>query len=135
MTKKLKIIYICLFIPFLILLGLSILKIRHFEQYRQKIVLAKEIRKVLVQLFMDLSQGQNEPLLQVPADGGWHIDPEYMIKEGHLFHLIDGRRTLIADDIAALRVRRQEQSPDILEIQIVARNSVSLVSNLRIRIR
>ena len=80
----------------------------------------------------------------LPADGLWHnriaFDQaqqgplEYIIKDGHLLRINDGKTLLIADNISDLRIRRQKTTPDILEVQIEAQNNVSLVSNLKIRI-
>ncbi|MDE2028681.1 MAG: hypothetical protein KGK03_07970 [Candidatus Omnitrophica bacterium] len=134
MSNKLKIIYVCLFIPFVILMVLTFFKIKHFQEYNRKVVLAKDIRKVLESLFLDLSENRNDALLKTPVDGRWHGDPEYIIKEGNLFHINGKTRFLVADHIAALRVRRLKQSPNILEIRIEAKSDVTLVSNLRIRI-
>ncbi|MDE1921696.1 MAG: hypothetical protein KGJ09_10295 [Candidatus Omnitrophica bacterium] len=134
MVKKLKILYACLLIPFLVLLTLGFVKIKHWEEYRQKVVLAKDIRLVLESLLLDLTESRDNALVHVRADGLWHGDPQYSIKDGHLFRIDGRRRSLVADHIISLLVRRQRKNPDILEIRIEARQGVSLASNLRIRI-
>jgi hypothetical protein len=145
MMKKIKIIYICLFIPFFIFVALTVLKIKNKEEFQQKAVLAREIRKVLYHLMVDLRDARVNTFLDAPADGQWHnriafIEAgqgalEYVIKEGHLLRLNDGKSLLIADDIGGLRIRHQKETPDIVEVQIEARKNVSLTSYLKIRIR
>jgi hypothetical protein len=142
--KKIKIIYICLFIPFFILMALAFLKIKHNEEFQQKAVLAREIHKVLGSLMFDLSQARENSIQDVPADGLWHDriaffqirqgPLEYLIKEGHLLRINNGESLLIADNIADLRIRRQKQTPDILEVQIKAQKNVSLFSNFKVRV-
>ena len=139
--NKIKIILVCLLIP---LIFLVYPKIKAMEEFQQKVVLAKETRKVLENLMLDLIEARKSTFLGVPADGVWHsriaFDRsgqgalEYIIKGGHLWRINNGKGTLIADDIADLRIRRQRTAPDIFEIQIKAQNKFSLVSNLRIRI-
>jgi hypothetical protein len=143
--NKLKIIYACLIIPFFILIALTFLKIKHHEEFQQKAVLAHEIRKVLEHLMVDISQAREASFGDVATDGLWHhrisFDQvqqgavEYLIKEGHLLRINQGKTLFIADDIGDLRIRRQKETPDILEIQIEAKKNVSLISNLKIRLR
>ena len=93
----------------------------------------------------DLREAQQSSILDAPADGMWHSRIafiqnqlgalEYIIKEGHLFRVNQGKTLLIADNIASLRMRRQKETPDILEVQIEAQKNVSLISNLKIRMR
>jgi hypothetical protein len=140
--NKIKIILVCLLIPFVISLGLVFLKMKAKGDYQQKTVLAKEIRKALDHLMPDLRQARENTLLGLPADGQWHDRVafvqgqgvlEYMIKGGQLFRIDHGTGLLIADDIDGLRIRRQKAAPGILEVQIKAQNSVSLISNFKIR--
>ena len=94
---------------------------------------------------VDLREARENTILDAPADGAWHSriafdrigqgSLEYIVKEGRLLRLNHGQSLLIADDIATLHIRRQQSTPDILEVQIEAQKNVSLVSNLRIRIR
>jgi len=124
---------------------MGVLQIKARQDYRQKVVLAGEIRKALEHVMLDLRQVRVRAISDVPADGQWynHIVFErpgqglvgYIIKEGRLWRLNRVQTLLIADHISAWRVRRQKMTPDILEIQIEAKNSVSLVSHLKLRIR
>lgn len=142
--NKIKPILLLLLIPFFILLAFACWKIKSKEDFKQKIVLAVETRKVLSHLMPDIYQAREDSFEGVPADGLWHHRfvfihahdgvLEYRIKEGHLFRINKGQEVLIADDIADLRIRRQQETPDILEVQIKAQKEVSLVSNLKIRI-
>jgi hypothetical protein len=143
--NKMRIIFICLFIGIFVLIVYPFLKVKNKEVYRQKIVLAQEIRKSLDHLMPDLYTVSADAIKDVPADGQWYdqITFEdarqgvvvYKLRAGHLWRLIQGHDLLIARDIGALRVRRQKETPDILEVQIEAKNNVTLVSNVRIRIR
>jgi len=63
---------------------------------------------------VDLYRARKNSSLGAPADGLWHDRAAFG------YHL---------------RVRRQNLTPDILEIQIEAQNNVSQISNLKIRIR
>ena len=143
--KKLKIVFVCMLIPFFVVTGIILLKIKNKDEFRQKTALAYEIRKVLGYLMFDLSEAQENSFIDLPPDGQWHKriavngaqqgDLEYLIKDGHLFRVSKGVRSLIADNIGDLRIRRQKDTPDIVEVQIEARMNVSLISNLRIRTR
>jgi len=143
--NRIKIICLCLFIGFLTLMAFSFLKFKHHEAYRQRIALAREIRKALDHLMPDLYAARENTIQGVQADGQWYnrITFEYAgqgmvsyaLKEGHLWRLNNGRAELIADHIGDLRIRRQKETPDMLEVQLEARNNVVLVSNLRIRVR
>jgi hypothetical protein len=141
--KKIKIIYVCLFIPFFVLMALTILKIRHKEEFQQKVILAREMQKALGHLMVDLSLARENSIQDVPTDSLWHDriaffqirqgPMEYLINDGHLLRVNNGKELLISDDIAVLLIRRQKQTPGILEVQIKARKNVSLLSNFRIR--
>jgi hypothetical protein len=142
--NKFKIIYVSLFILFFVLIVSVFFKIKKQEEFRQKIVLAHEIRKVLDHLMSDMYQARQGSFEGLPADGLWHkriafIETgqgalEYLIKEGHLLRISKGSVLVIADDIADICLRRHVNSPDILEVRIKAQKNVSLTSNLRIRI-
>ena len=143
--NKTKIIIVCLFIPFFILGFVLFSKVKSREEFRQKAVLAQEIRKVLDHLMFDLREARENTILDAPADGQWHhriaFDGakqgalEYIIKDGHLLRINKGETMLIADNIGDMRIRRQKETPDILEVQIEAKKNVSLISNLKIRVR
>ena len=143
--NKIKITFICLLIPFLVFIVFVLSKIKAKEDYRQKAALAREIRKVMLPLMFDLRDARENTILDVPADGLWHdriaFDNttqgalEYLINEGHLWRINNKKPALLADNIGALHIRRQKQTPDILEVQIEAKNSITLTSNLKIRIR
>jgi len=143
--NKIKIIIVCLLVPVLVLMAAAFMKFRSKEQFQQKTLLAQEIRKVLDRLMFDLREARENTIQDVPADGEWHhrfaFDRsgqgalEYTINEGHLYRMNQGEKLLIADHIADLRMRRQKSSPDVLEVQIEAQNDVTLISNLKIRIR
>jgi hypothetical protein len=134
---------VCLLIAFFALFAFTVFKIKSIEEFQQKVVLAHELHKVLEHLTYDLIEARKNTVLDVPVDGIWHDHiafiharqgaMEYLIKEGGLFRVNNGKRSLIADDIADLRIRRQKETPDILEIQVKAQKNVSLTYNLRIR--
>ncbi len=65
-----------------------------------------------------------------PSRGFW----TYLVKEGRMLRISGQKAVLIAEHIDVLRIRRQKETPDILEVQIEAQKNVSLISNLRIRI-
>jgi len=142
--SKIKICYLCLALLFFVLIIFSMMKIKNKEEFQQKTVLAQEIRKVLGVLMIDLREAHENTIQDLPADGLWHnriafggsgqVSLEYFIKERHLFRINNGNRILIADNIGGLRIRRQKESPDILEVQIKAQNNATLISNLKIRI-
>jgi len=143
--NKIRIIISCLLLPFIIFIAFTFWKIKSKEVFKQKTVLAYEIRKVLGYLMLDLREAREGSFIGLPVDGQWHEriafkssqlgDLEYIIQNRHLFRVSNGQQKLIADNIGDLRIRRQRSAPDIVEVQIEARNSVSLESNLRIRIR
>ena len=143
--NKIKIILICLLIPFCALAVFTFSKIKNKEEYQQKIALAKEMRKAMEHLMLDLLEARKDTLLDAPADGLWHNriafthvqlgNLEYLIKNRHLLRINNGNQLLIADDIGDFRIRRQKDTPDIVEVQIKAQKNVSLISNLKIRIR
>ena len=113
-------------------------------EYRQKMVLAQEMRKVLENLMFDLRETSENSIQGVPADGLWHdrIDfiqaqlgnMEYIAKGGRLFRINNGHILMVADNIRDLRIRRQKMTPDIIEVQIEAKKNVLLTSNLKIRL-
>jgi len=143
--NKNKIIIVCLFVPVFAFTALSLVKIKNKHDFQQKVILARQINAVLRSLMIDLSQIKESNILDVPADGDWHDRVaftkngqgifEYLIKDKYLFRNGNAQSLMIADDIGSLRIRRQEQTPYILELQIVAQNSVTLTSNLKIRVR
>jgi len=110
--NKIKIILICLLIPFFVLIAFIFLKIKSKEEFHRKVFLVQE------HLMLDIYQARKGSFEGIPVDGFWH---EY----GHW----------IPDNIGVLRLRRQRSSPDILEVQIESKDDASLVSNLKIRIR
>ena len=142
---KIKIVSVFLLIPFFVLIVFTLLKVKDKEEYQQKIVLAQDTHKVLGRLMIDLRDARENTIQEVPADGQWHGrfafentqqgSLEYIIKDGHLLRISSGKALLIADNIGDLRIRRQKETPDILEIQLQAQNDTSLISNLKIRIQ
>ena len=140
---RLKTVVLICFVIFLS--SLIFFKLKKYEEIKQKIVLAHEVHKVLGFLVFDLRDARESTIRDVPADGQWHhrlaFDSlqngqlEYLITAGHLFRINRGQRSLIADNICELRIRRQTQTPDILEVQIKAQKNVILLSNLKIRMR
>jgi len=139
-----KIINIGLFIILMVLTGMVFLKIKHRNEYQQKLILAQEMRKALEHLMIDLSQARPGSLQDVPNDGQWHNRLEfesrgqgllvYTIHNGNLYKQSHGQEELIADYIDLLRIRRQQTAPDIIEVQVEARNNMSLTSNLELRV-
>lgn len=142
--NKIKIIIICLLIPFFVLISVIFVKIKTREEFQQKVVLAQETRKVLEHVMFDLLDARESTILGVPADGLWHNRIafnsaqqgvlEYIIKDGRLLRVNNGRILLVADNIVDLRIRRQQAAPDIVEVQIKAQKNVSLISNLKVRV-
>ena len=143
--NKIKIIIVYLFIPLFVLLSLVFMKVRANEQFKQKVVLNQEIRKVLGVLMLDLRQARENSILDVPADGAWHnrIDFDrdgqgtvaYFIKDGRLFRASKNIESLLGEDIGELRIRRQKTTPFIVEVQIEAKKKVAVMSYLKIRTR
>jgi len=142
--NKIKIIYVCLIIFLIVFIGLTFLKMRHQEEFKQKTVLAGEIHKGLLHLMFDLGHARKNSIQGVPADGQWYHRVvfyqtqqgflTYLVKEGRMLRISSQKTMLIADHIDVLRLRRLKQTPDILEVQIEAQKDVSLISNLRIRL-
>jgi len=143
--NKIKLIVIVLLIPIFILIAFTFLRIKRREDFHQKTILAYEIRKVLDYLMVDLSQAKESSMLDLPADGQWHNriafseagqgSLEYFLKDGILYRDNKGQELLIADHIAKLRIRHQQETPDIIEVQINAQSNVSMISNFKVRIR
>ena len=143
--NKIKIIIIYLLIPFFVLIVFTLWQTKKHEEFQQKAILAKETHKVLNYLMFDLREAREKTFLDAPADGLWHdriafIQAkqgalEYKIKEGHLFRINKGKALLIADDMDDLRIRRQKETPDIVEVQIEAKKKVAFMSYLKIRTR
>ncbi len=136
-----RIISICLLIA-AALLFLNYVKNK--SDYRQKMVLAHEMHNVLNHLMVDLYNARKDSIKDVPADGRWydkiafedfrHGALQYTLSAEHLWRVSAGQRVLIADHISHLRIRHKPQTPDIWEVQIEAKQNVSLVSNFKIRI-
>ena len=143
--NNMKIIYFCLFAFLIVLIGLTLLKIKHQGEFQQKTVLAKETHQGLVKLMYDLSKAHKNTIRGVKPDGQWHHRiafyqtgqglVTYLLKDGRLLRLNANKNLLIAYSIADLSFRRQPQAPDILEVRIVAQKDVSLISNFKIRLR
>jgi hypothetical protein len=142
---KSKITFVCLVGVLLVVTACIVLRIKNKENYHQKTLLAQEIHKVLDHLMFDLYDVSTGSLQDLPADGKWYDSiafkhtgqgvSQYALRGGHLWLFKDGKALLIADYIRRLGVRRQKETPDILELQIEAQNGVSLLSNLKIRLR
>ena len=142
---KVKTILLYVLIPILVLMGVTYLTIKNKKEFQQKTVLAQELRKVLENLMLDLSAARENTIIDVPADGRWHNritfiqgrqgTMEYLIKGNRLFRISNGRILMVADNIADFRIRRQKEIAGILEVQIKAQKNVSLISNIKIRIR
>lgn len=123
---------------------LTFYNIKNKEEFRQKIILAKETKKALERLMFDLREARENTILDVRPDGLWHRRIafirahqgvlEYTVKKGHLLRLNKGKEMLVADHIGDFCVRRQKGTPDILEVQIKAQDRVSLTFNLRVKI-
>ncbi len=142
--NKIKTIIVFLFVPFFVLITVVFLQIKKKEEFRQKVVLAQEVRKALYFLMFDLREARESTVLDVPPDGLWHsriaFDEatqgvlEYFIREGQLVRVNGGKTLLIADHMGGLRIRRQKMTPDIIEVQVTAHKNVSLTSYLKIKI-
>ena len=141
---KLKPIHIALCAIVLILGLCGVWKVVDQHIYTRKLVLAQDIRKVMDYLMFDLQEARQKTLAGVPLDGKWHDHlafahatgrVEYSAKEGRVIRLGEGKRMAIADHIALLRIRRQAAQPAIAEVQIEARDGVSLISNFKIRMQ
>ncbi len=128
--------------------GFSLLRIWPVKQrqaYEQKVVLAKEIKKVMGRLMIDLRNTTAASLKDVPADGQWHGRMafvsagegavEYTIAQGRLIRVSQGVKQEIAQHINRLKIRRYGQSPTLLEVQIEALNKSQLTSNFKLRLR
>ena len=99
---------------------------------------------VLNQLMLDIYQARKGSFESVPADGWWHNrvafdlaqqgKMEYTVKDGRLLRIKDGRILSVADNISYLRIRRQKETPGLLELQIEAKKDVILQTYLKIRI-
>jgi len=143
--NKVKTILLYVLIPLVVLMGVTFLTIKNKKEFQQKTVLAQELRKVLENLMFDLSAARENTIMDVPADGRWHNritfiqgrqgTMEYLIKGNRLFRISNGRILMVADNIADFRIRRQKEIAGILEVQIKAQKNVSLISNIKIRIR
>ena len=144
--NKIKILLVCVLVGLCVAAAFVFLKMKDKDNYRQKTLLAQQIHKVLEHLMFDLYDVGESTIQQVPADGQWHtrivfahagrdVRVEYQLRAGHLWRLNNGNALLIADHIGAWRIRRQKATPDILEVQIEARDNVSLLSNLKIKVR
>ena len=143
---KLKLILVALFIPLFIFLLLVGWRMKEKYEYPHKIVLAKEIRKVMDRMMIDVREAKQSSIREVPTDGKWHkrnaFDKvnegmvEYVVvKDRQLVRLTPGRAETIANHIAAIRIRRPTKEADVLEIQIEAKKDISLMSNFKIRVR
>ena len=141
---KIKLIIVCCLIPVFALCALVLWKAKEKQDYRQRVILAQEIRKVMNLMMFDLRETRQGSVQGVPADGQWHDriafehsggPIEYSLKDGHVSRFSDGRGTPVADHIASLRMRRQAVDGAIAEVQIQARDKISLVSNFKIRMQ
>lgn len=141
--KQTKVLNIFLSLVFLVLVFFIVLEIKHHQEHVQRIALAGQIQKASQSLMLDFALSHST-FLDLPIDGVWHekfafkndglVTLKYFINEGHLFRLNRGRETLVADHIVLLRVRRQRNRPDIVEIEIEARNNISVASYLKVRL-
>ena len=132
---------------FLLLAVLAVMlwRVKEKQDYSQKVILAKETRKVMGQLMVDLRGAASKSINGAPADGRWYdrfafdrstIAVEYSLKQGFLSRLSEGNRMPVAQHIASVRMRRQPNEASVVEVQIKAhQNLSSLVSNFKIRLQ
>ncbi len=142
---KLKLILAALFIPFLVFFLLFAWRLKEKHDYPYKMVLAKEIRKVMSRMMFDVREAKQASIREVPLDGQWHsriafdrIDEglvEYVVLEDHLIRLNHNHTEPVAQYISSIRIRRPTNEADVLEIQIKAKKGVSLMSSFKIRVR
>lgn len=118
------------------------------QQYRSQVILAKELRKAMDAMMWDLRQAKAMTVKGVPADGQWRHEIIFdTVRDEGISYLLNGpagdqlkrahqeTRRLIASHMGELNIRRQAESPSVLEVQIKARNETSLMSNFKIRMQ
>ena len=141
---KIKIILLFLLVPIFILCAMVFWKAKEKQDYNQRVVLAQEIHGAMNHLMFDLRSARQGSVQEVLADGQWHDriafadahgPVEYFLKDGHLDRRSAGKTMSIADHIAFLHMRRPSADPAVLEVQIQARDRLSLTSNFKIRMQ
>lgn len=118
------------------------------QKHLSQVALAKELHKAMGAMMTDLRQGRAGSVKGVPADGKWHHEIAFStIKEGAIEYRLSGEsgsdlnRTsagvsqTIAAHIGTLNLRRQAADNSLMEVQLQARNNLSLTSNFKIRMQ
>ena len=139
---KKKLLVFCLLIALLIFSVFIYWNIRK-QQIQQKAALTPYIHQVFKVLIPEILQARENTILEVPVNGQWqdHIIFirnqgcwKYIVKDGSLLQIHNGKAVRMAGSVVDLRFRRQRESPGVLEVQVQVRKDVSLVSHLKIRI-
>jgi len=118
--NKIKFISVGVLIFFL--MGVVIRQIQISEEFNRKAVLIQESRKALEHLMFDIYQDKKGSFEGIAANGVWYqrVVLDRWGQGALKYHL---------------RIRRQKQTPDILEVRIEAPNDLVPISNFKIRIR
>ena len=141
---KIKNIFIFCFALLLVLFGVATWQAKQKQDYARKVVLSKQVRSVMIYLMLDLRDAKQATLKDVPVDNHWHermafvcaVGPvEYGLRAGRVSRMVAGRTTPIAEHIVFLRLRRLPKDPAVMEVQVQARDGVTLTSNFKIRLR
>lgn len=116
-------------------------KVTHEGQVR----LAKEMSRLSTTMMQDLHGAQVETVTGVPVDGKWHGEiafknmhdesVEYKAMWGELKRFHNGSPEVIARHLKSLKMRRVNDDPNILQVQIKLWDAVALNSNFNIRMQ
>ncbi len=117
-------------------------------QYSSQLGLAKELKKAMQAMMVDLSQAKAKSITGVPADGQWHPSiafenvksegVQYVLggpKRNELSRLSNGSSNRVAEHIGTLHMRRQSADTSMIEVRLQAQNNMSLASNFKIRMQ
>ena len=117
------------------------------NMHNAQMALARETRKAMDAMMGDFREARSATIEGVPADGKWYHSLAFdkgtqgavryeLTPAGHeLRRVTPGSSRTVAVHIAVLNIRRQPGVADVLEVQLQAQNSGTLISNFKIRTR
>ena len=145
MLSKSKVLIVAIFVLFLIVGVWICRRTIMMNENHSKIVLVKELHKAVSMMMADLRSAKASSISDVPTDGQWYHAVTFSTsQEGPINYNIEGDKIkrlykkesyLVASRIGGLNLRRAPGQDSMLEVQIQAKDNLSLTTNFKVRLQ
>ena len=147
MFTKSKVLVALLLACFVLLGGWLAYRTISANNHRSRLMLAQEIHKALSMMMGDLNNVKASSIQGVPADGKWYHAIGFNSRSANVINYrlngqgndelkrtSDLKTEIIANRLNELNFRRMPGDNLLLEVQIQAKNNLTLTSNFKIRL-